>query len=307
MSRTEISQTEREIFGAKFSDLVNNWKQAAPDGEKRTNEILAKKLYTTRSSLQKWCSGDSLPSKVALDIICNFFKVPEDHFSLNTATPEEKYKYVSSYATEIGKSNVEFAREIDLDLPLIRALSKLIDFDERFPIYSPISERPGILQNNYKYNRLPHKKTFAKNIDKDLNFLMLNNDDGKYIMHKVDLAYLKEVQDQIITFVEYLFYKRSKEMEDEVSAFNRDLAEVTVDGKSVQGLQKDYYLQQSVGNAIAFNDPMAFDKALENIKSAAPDGKSIVIGNKPVTWDYICQHDRFAKYTYSKDNQKEGK
>lgn len=303
MSRTQIPQSTREFFGARFSDLVANWKKAAPEGDVRTNEKLAKELYTTRSTIQKWCSGESIPASGVRSIICNFFKVPENYFDLDTATPEEKYEHVSNYISEIGKSNIEFAKEIGLNISLVRALSTIVDFDDLFPIYSPIVKRSGSLPSGITYDRLPKKKTFAKNIDKDLEFLKLNRSGDNYIMHKVDLAYLKEVQDQLITFVEYLFHKRYKEMQEEVQIFNQDLIEVNVDGDPVAGSKKDYYIKQSIGNAVTFDTPADLLEALDHIKSEDPKGKNISISHRPVTWDFICEHDRFAKYTYGKEGK----
>lgn len=265
MSRTTIDRQNRTIFGARFSDQFQKWKNEVGG---RTQTSFGKLLDppATRGSVMKWCRGDNIPTPDRIKQICEIFEVPEDYFDTNNATHDELYKHGSAFITDLGKKHVEFAKEEGLDLDLVRVLSKIIDFDELFPVYAPITKKV----NNRSIDTMfiPHyersEKMDSAPIDDDLKFLQVNRDDQIITFSKIDLIYLKEVQDQVVRFVKYLFYDRTKEMEEEVESFNEDL---TIIQKTPTQLK---------------------------------------VGYRALTKEFILEHDRFAKYAYDFVDNDEG-
>ena len=57
-------------------------------------------------------------------------------------------------------------------------------------------------------------------IDKELSFLQVKRNDKRITMHEMDLMFLKDVQDKVADFVEVLFYKKQKEMEESIQKAN---------------------------------------------------------------------------------------
>lgn len=267
MGRVTIDKSYRSLFGARFSDLFQKWKDEGNRiGEKRTQTGFGKLLCppASRGSVSNWCKGEDIPSKDRLIQICKIFGVSEDHFDPENATHDELYKSSSNFIEGIGKKHVKFATLIDLDLDLIRALSHCVDFEKLFPLYSPIDHEtydPETEQKVYDREVSFSGSAPVEEVDDKLRFLQIERDGKRITLHRCDLAYLKEVQDQVVTFVEYLFYKRSEEMKSEVQKFNDDLIEET---KEDGEIKKAY---------------------------------------KSITPDYIRDHDRFAKYYYIFPNE----
>lgn len=223
MSRTIIDQSVRSIFGARFSELLEEWKKEEPG---RTNTSFGEMLNPpyARGSVENWAKGKNIPKPETLKQICEIFGEPEDYFSIDYATHAQKYSNSSDFVTKIAKRHIDFANTIDLNVDFVRALSEVIDFDSLFPIYTPIANKTVSKDSlNINWNRDIDFLNSASVIDHDLSFLQINRYDKRITFHKADLAYLKEVQDKVTEYVQFLFYQRAKEMEDEVRKFNDDL------------------------------------------------------------------------------------
>ena len=297
MTKKSTNRDSRALFGAKFTEQFNKWKS---QGENRTEVSFGQLLDppASRVSVSKWCSGNNIPTPERLKQIRDIFGVPDDYFDTDNMTNEQKYHYSSVYMTDFGKKHIEFAKMIGLDLDLIRALSHVVDFDGLFPLYAPINEH----MTSGEYDR---KVNFAdsahmEDVDEDLRFLQVDQDGKRVTFSRGDLAFLKEVQDQIVDFTEYLFYHRSKQMEEETKKFNQDRLEVTVDGKTVSGSVKDDYLKKyDAGNIepMTFSSPEEFEKAWKEASQKA-SGKTVCIKHKEVTEEFVREHDRFAQYIY---------
>lgn len=251
MKRSEIS---RSTWKKKFGEAYNKkWKSLGKghtqqDFADEINQIKTKK-YGTQGTLDnrvvsKWMNG-TIPEKENIDCICTVLGLPTDYFEPND---RELYGDSSKFITELGKRNVAFAKEIGLDLDLIKSLNGLIDFGKEFPLYTPICFNNPYVDYNTdtvevkagrdgEYwdhsNSAPMKRD--EEIDLDLGFLQFFRDGKRITLHRADLAYLREVQDQIVDFVEYLFYKRSKELEEEVEKTKELVKETVKVSKLVDG------------------------------------------------------------------------
>lgn len=300
MSRTKTDGTKRAIFGARFSEQLKKWQSA---GENRTQEDFGKLIDppASRISVNKWCAGKDIPRPERLKQICEIFGVEEDYFDITNATHNELYEHSGAFQTKIGKSHVEFAKRINLNLDLVEALSRVVDFNNLFPPYSPIYREvePGVYDRKVNFKRsAPMEK--ENDLDKDLQFLQVEQNGKRITLHRCDLAFLKEVQDQIVTFTEYLFYQRKKEMIEEVEKFNRDLQdldliEITVDGKPVSDSEKEEYLNMANVKPESFDSPEEFEKARQKIIENKTGRKNVCIKYKAIPEDFIHSHDRFAK------------
>ena len=219
----KTSDIGKQVWKDRFVKAYNmKWKSLGKSQKMFAEEI--NKVRTrgengtigTVSSQQvsKWLHG-TLPEFYNLDAICEVLELDIDYFS---PTHEEEYRDSSQYITKVGKEHTVFSKEIGLDLDFLKGLHNVVDFDSLFPMYSPIvSDNTDIMP---VYKRLSNYADSAL-IDDELDFLQVHKDGQTLTLHRCDLAYLREVQDKVSEYVEFLFSKRLKEMETEVEEVNR--------------------------------------------------------------------------------------
>lgn len=231
MKKLDISKTTwcdrfGKAYKAKWKDLGKSQKMFADEVNKiRTRGENGTIGTVSGQQVSKWLHG-SIPEEENFKAICEVLGLDKEYFS---PTRSEIYRDSSKYITELGKEHARFSEEIGLDLNLVKTIHDLVDFGEAFPLYTPICfDRPQV--NYFKDEvtvRVGRGEAFwdhmesapinrDEELDLDLDFLQFIRDGKRITLHKGDLAFLREVQDQVIEFVEYLFYKRSREMEEEV-------------------------------------------------------------------------------------------
>ena len=213
-------KAENEYFAHVFTKLLNEWKKTHPG---KSQEDFAELVgVMSANSVSDWKRGKSFPSEKTMQKICEVLKVDESTFY--PKLKEDKYKYDPQFITKIGRDRSEFAKKIGFDMELLAVLRRLVNFEELFPIYSNIVPDPDSPFFEPKYIRNPKFADSRTIVDDELRDLQLSRSGKLITLHDVDLVFLKEVQDQISLLVEFLFYKRSKEMETEVQKFNDDLS-----------------------------------------------------------------------------------
>ena len=296
MTKTKTNKASRTLFGARFSNELNKWKEKAPKGQRRTNTTFAKLVSstTTRGSVEKWCRGENIPQEDTLKKICKIFGVSEDFFDPENATHDELYQNEANFIKGIGKQHVEFSKLIDLDLDLIRALANRVDFDKQFPLYAPIKYKDGVCSRNVNYSDSAHIEDVAAN----LRFLQVEREGKRITLHRCDLAFLKEVQDKVVEYMEFLLYQRTKEMEEEVLKDSQDLLEVTVDGKPVTDpKEREKYLKMmsEPPEAVTIEE---YEKKRHERSGDDDQGENICVIHKDRSPDFVREHDRFAKDYY---------
>lgn len=227
------------LFPEKFPRQLETWQaQQKEQGKPHSQGEFARQVGVEPYRVSDWKSGRQGIPHTYIEDICRVLGVSPDVYEPKTHA--EKYRYDTEFMqTEIGKSHSEFAKQEGLDLGLIRAISKVVDFNKEFPLFAPfghwtLDPKTGEKYYDRKVN-YADSVPFNKTLDEDLRFLQVNRDGKTITMHRADLAYLKEVQDQIVRFVEFLFYERSREMKDETIRFNEDLivTETDSDGNKV--------------------------------------------------------------------------
>ena len=227
---------ENAYIAKRMTEVTDQWKMATGMSQEDLAELIGVK---SPNSITDWRRGYSRPSEDNLKKVCDVTGVPIDVFY--PSTHGEKYEYDVDAITEIGKENAAYAEEKGLNLELVRAISNMIDFDSLFPLYSPIVYRGEDPETHFKiYGRRADFPNSGRIIDDELKFIQIERDGKLITFHRCDLAFLKEVQDQVIGFVKFLFYNRREEMEQEVRAFNDDLIiEAALPDGSVKPAQKD--------------------------------------------------------------------
>lgn len=287
------------FFKKKFLLKLDEYKtKLKEEGKDYSDDAIAQIIGCSRQSIANWKNGKR-PDAYNLSLICETFGASESDFELSSK--EDLYQFQKEYINKVGRDRYNFANEIGFDLNLLSVLKNIItDFDESFPLYSNIIPEKN---DSTRYIRNPNFVDIKTAIDDDLRDLQIHKGEKTITMHDIDLLFLKEVQDQIINFVEYLFYKRSKEMEDEVEKFNADINSpiVTLNGVPLEKTVQEKYLQ--IINNPKFNIPndeytdQLREELTEEIKKIGIDTSGTIDLIYPeVTEEFILQHDRFAKY-----------
>lgn len=216
-------QNKRAFFSDRLQSALKEWKDK---GNGRTQSVFARMVEISDNMVTRYKKGEQYPSDKTLEKICKVLDKPKDYFV--PTTKEELYKNSPLYMTKLGKSHADFAETIGLDLDFLKGLHDVVDFDSLFPMYSRIIRD----DSDYFSPKYVRQSNFADSapIDDELDFLQVHRDDQTLTLHRCDLAYLREVQDQVVEFVEYLFYKRREEMKREVEEVNRRTHSKTKDG-----------------------------------------------------------------------------
>lgn len=264
--KSRTGKNTQEDFATALTDL-------------RNERGLSGRGTCTGQQVSKWLRGENIPNDENIGLICEILDLDESYFE---PTRDEKYTHSAQYITELGRSHIGFSNEIGLDLNLVKALHDLIDFGSDFPLYTPIRySMPQvsafftdevIVDAGRGEERWDLKDSAMmgrdKTLDLDLDFLQMEKNGKRITFSKPDLAYLREVQDQVVQFVKYLFYMRSREMDEEVEKVKEQVKSTVEVTKTADG-----------GTRFAFG----------------------VIPEK----EMITSVDRFAKYVYT-DAPEEG-
>ncbi len=198
------------------------FKKAFDEERKRITGI-EKKI--DKNSVSDWSTGNSKPSAENLKIICSILKVNEDYFEYKV--DKERYKLDSLFIDEIGVELYEHVKEIGLNPAFIHVIRELVDFDSEFPCWSSIgyAKKQDIsdyfIHNRPLYARKENWAESAPASDNDVKKLQIRRNGKLITLNLNDFDYLLDVQKSVQEYIGYLFYKRAKEMEEEVKEANR--------------------------------------------------------------------------------------
>lgn len=207
------------FFQKKFLIQLKDWKNARKsEGKDFSDQAFADEVGVSRGSVANWKKG-VLPDSYSLEEICRVFGVKKEYFQINSR--EDMYQFSQEYITDVGRENAQFAEEIGFDMGLLSALRRLVDFEKLFPIYSNILPTLGRLDSCITAFRNPNLANSETIQNEELKDLQIERDGKLITLHKNDLKFLKDVQDEVVRYVEYLFYKRSEEMEEEIIDISR--------------------------------------------------------------------------------------
>ena len=174
------------------------------------------------NNVPKWKKGSVFPNKESLQIICIVMEVDESYFFPQSHA--DKYRYDEEYMkNEVGKELLSHAEKLELNLEFVHVIRQLVDFDNTFPLWSPIGLRKTemfeIMENDGPFKRTDYYAESAPtNGIKDIQVM---HEEKTVTLHLNDFDFLKDVQTEVENYIKYLFYKRSLEMDAEVKEVNK--------------------------------------------------------------------------------------
>ncbi len=224
-----------EFFSKRFKEAYKSWRKRTGGTQEKLAELIE---VSDRRSISDWMNAKSYPTPANMKKLCEVLEVTEDSL---TRSYENDYHYSENFTEELHRKQKAFCKGIDLDLSFLKYIHEAVP-DEDFPIYSPLMPKTGKL--------LPDEDGFSIGYTRQDDFLTAyrceeENEfqrqigDGKTVnLHYADLAFIKDVQEEVTNYVLYLMYKRKKEMEQELS----DLTEASTD--RTKGLRVQFSAQK---------------------------------------------------------------
>lgn len=228
------------LFPIKFPLHLKDWsKQQKALGKPGSQYEFAKQVGVDPYYVTDWKSGRHGTPYKYIERICEVLGVSPEVYEPKTHS--EKYQYSSDFITTVGKANAAFAMQEGLNLKLVESLTEIVDFNKSFPKYSPLKAR---ITPDFNAEYIRKTNVDSAPIDKDLQYLQIERDGKRLTLSRSDLAYLKEVQNKVAEYVEFLFYTRTQEMKDEVIRFNEGLHLTLKDGGHATINPTKEYLQK---------------------------------------------------------------
>ena len=218
------------FFGAKFSELYKAWKKNNP-GCTQTDFGKLFNPEITRQTVTSWKSGDVVPEKYNLDQICSIFGVTVDEFI--PRTDKDVYAYEASRQADVAENTLlPFCETIGLDIDFIKLARKLLgsQYDEMFPIWSPIQRIPSLFKDEYIRRGPAALAKAAEMTGADyLQIQVIEDGEAKLIdLTLTDLLFLKDLQDRITDTILFEFSRRARELSREVEDINKAAADSIV-------------------------------------------------------------------------------
>ena len=289
MKSSKWIDQRNQYFQDSFRHYLDLWhkenKETNTQGElaRRLCEIRAKKgkkPKVTASYISEWKRGKWFPEEY-LEDIAEVFGI--DVKKLTPSTSREQYRVSSDYTTELGRKMLDKAcTHYGLDIAFLDAVRSLFgtEFEEVFPIWTPIilskSIMPGldnairagaVIPNAYVRGERDNLAEAADAEDYIAHKIQMQvevkDEDGKtdyrtVFLSEVDLLFLRDVQKEVIDYIEFLFQKRKKEMAQEVERCNVDAQHI------VDGVVHFYLI-----------DPSPYDKYLQKVIDEQPHRKGV--------------------------------
>ena len=214
-------KTKYLLFASTLEKKYKAWKKA----NHGSMEIFADLVgLSDRASISKYINAEQYPSKETMERICEALNTTEEE--LNSGSIADRYRLDENFTSELHKGYKLFCESIGLDENFLSFIRHEIS-DAEFPLFKRIVYQPKDMQFVYT-NEL---EAFSSG---DHNIYQLDLGNGKTVnLSYPDFVYLKDIQNEIADYIRYLFYKRHKEMEDELQHVNADLIKENGDQISV--------------------------------------------------------------------------
>ncbi len=247
MKKSKWIEQRDEFFVKRFKELFAEWKkkdrkntqgefarQICEIRHKKTGE----KCPVTNSYVSEWLRGKWFPDQYIPEI-AEVLGVKEDEFYFQTH--DDFYKLSSEYMTKLGRGEIsQFCDEIGLDLRFLYIIRELIgsDFDRMFPTWTPLHINHDFLSDQTYTRRSPRIWSESAEMDEDVRVLQYEievEEDGAQKKRLIpftrqDLRFLKDVQNEVLDYIEFLMMKRSKDLKREAVEASRRSQHKTNEG-----------------------------------------------------------------------------
>lgn len=199
------------IFASNLRKHYDKWKK---EKSGNTQETLAELIgIKDRKSISNYLNAIQYPEDDVLNNLCDVLgTTPKELNGLNDDF-KTKYQYDTHTAATVRNGYDAFCAGIGLNQSFLKYVRSVLP-DEEFPLFRPIESDP--FSDQY-YRADPeetaHTKTgseyqivTAAGVHTDLTY--------------PDYAFLKDVQDQVTDLIEYLYFKRQKQLNEAVQKIN---------------------------------------------------------------------------------------
>lgn len=185
-------------------------------------------------SISNWINGYQYPSQDNMEILCDLLKTTEEE--LNTPVYnsfEDKYENDPIFTEDMINGFKLFSSGIGLNNDFLSFVRSTIP-DKLFPKYTIINSQTILKDFDFKKVWVREQPLRAMKSTPKYAKYQLHIGDETYNLEYPDLAFLKDVQDEIISYIEYLFYKRKLEMENELSTVIEETTETDSEGRQFE-------------------------------------------------------------------------
>lgn len=282
----ELKQrTTNEYFGKVFSRLFNEWKTRTTNGTQQKFAELC--FLSNKNSISNYANGKSIPSGATVDEIIRVFNEAGMNVTIEDFIPhtdEDRYHHDPIRAKGIQDHSRKFAQQIGLSEGFIEFITNCTDFcdpDNGYPIWTPLAfQLSGLdafsttekeleyLQDSrlvFEYHRRPPATTHA--VSDDRSYTIQMKDGSSFLLSEIDLRILKNIQDRVAEFVEFVYLLRRKEMKDqEVKAIKQ--ANPMTRNEKKKSIQIGH-------RELEIPELIAIDPYMQYLKFADKDGKEV--------------------------------
>lgn len=201
---------ERKKKNAGFADnFTLHLEQWQKENHKTQDDFAELVGVRNRESVSKWKSGVQYPSAKVMKKIEKVLGVTEEELHGNAHQFHDfRYLYSSQFTREMHADFDKYIDGIGLSHNFMKFIKENLP-DEDFPIYSPITSD----YTNPEYHRKPIAKAFKSESTNEYQRTVKNKTVN---LGYADYMFLSEVQKSVILLVQFMYYKRSSDMEFEL-------------------------------------------------------------------------------------------
>lgn len=223
--RPRISDDEKIARKRKLREELGKWQYPSEGGRRSLNEF-AEEFGVSRSLASQWISEDikHYPPDHQIEPLCEFFGLPKGAFSADgfLSDPLRQYE-MPSKANELTENTISpYCELLGLDSGFLKAVQNLTDFDNLFPVWSPMVYDSKLIYKRKEPIEFAHEAAQNK---LGLFQIVLSDDSTgeqkRVFLNRADLVFLKEMQDTVKSVIKSLCIKKRNEMEREVQQARR--------------------------------------------------------------------------------------
>jgi len=220
-------KAKETLFYTLFAPALAEWQMKTG----KNQEDLAEMVGVSSAMISRYKNGRDVPRDDIKESIINAFKKGGVELSgFDPITWQQRYEYDQKYVDAIGEKLANYCDAIGLNRSFLQFLQATTDMDEGFPLYSPIVLKYSFF-SDAEARRIPHAASAEMSEIKEVRFtrdgktvpaevtqnriFQIHRDGKTFTFHVADLCFLKEVQTEAVRYLQYLFFKRRKEMEEE--------------------------------------------------------------------------------------------
>ena len=202
-----MTKKKYEIFAQNLKEHYERWKKMTPRGNQELFASLVE--VENRETISKWLNGKVYPVPENMRKIEKVLGVTEEqlwsgHFH------EFRYEEDSQFTHEMHDQFRAYTEAIGLSGDFLKFVKSSIP-DEKFPVYSPIIAEHGMLESTL--TRQPFANAF---MTKSTNEFQRTASGKTVNLSYPDFQFLRSVQDEVVSLIEFLYLKRAQEMKTEV-------------------------------------------------------------------------------------------